>query len=441
MLPVLNRSAVKMAIAFGLAVSAEIAPLSVFARKNYFYPDLPKGYQISQYELPIVRNGSITIADEAGVSRRITIDRAHMEEDAGKSVHGRFPDMSAIDLNRAGVPLLEVVSAAELASAKEAVCYMRKIFDIGCYLGICDGSMQDGSLRCDANVSVRLPTSQQLGTRCEIKNINSFRFVEKAIDYEIGRQISILEDGGEILQQTRLYDSEKDATFPMRSKEDANDYRYFPDPDLPPLLIDKQTIEAVRAAMPMLRDTRADRLVKQQGLPRELAWKITNQKSLVDLYEKVLSLSKHASAQRTANWMIGPLAAILKSRHAAADNFPLSAKHLSILLDRMEQGVISAAAAKTVIAKLWEDDTQSVDEIIDKCRLKQVSDEDELRDVVLQVIRENAAVVQQYHNGKKKVLGYLVGQALRKTKGKGNPQQFSKIFGQELAAPDENQRD
>jgi aspartyl-tRNA(Asn)/glutamyl-tRNA(Gln) amidotransferase subunit B len=431
-LPVLNAEVVRMAAMFGLAVNAQVAERSVFARKNYFYPDLPKGYQISQYELPIVANGELFIDSDDGEKKRIGITRAHLEEDAGKSVHEGFEASSGIDLNRAGTPLLEIVSEPDLRSAKDAVAYMRKIHSIVRYLGISDGNMQEGSFRCDANVSVRPRGQEEFGTRTEIKNLNSFRFVEKAINFEIERQIDVLEDGGKVVQETRLYDSDNDETRPMRSKEEANDYRYFPDPDLLPVEIDAAFIEAVRATLPELQDVRQARFESKLGVKHEDAAILTGQKALADYFELAVTKSE-GPAQTVANWVIGDLSAALNRDGLDVSDSPVSAEQLAGLVNRIEDSTISGKIAKEVFEAMWGGEG-SADEIIDARGLKQITDSSAIESVVDQVIAANPSQVADYLDGKDKLIGFFVGQVMKETGGKANPGQVNALLKKKLVA-------
>ena len=430
-LPVLNEEVVRMACLFGLAVDATIAPRSVFARKNYFYPDLPKGYQISQYELPIVAGGELTIAGDDGAPKRIGITRAHLEEDAGKSVHEGFDSQSGIDLNRAGTPLLEIVSEPELSSAKEAVAYMRKIHTIVRYLGVSDGNMQEGSFRCDANVSVRPRGQAELGTRTELKNLNSFRFVEKAINFEIERQIDVLEDGGEVVQETRLYDSDKDETRPMRSKEEANDYRYFPDPDLLPVEIDEAYVDAVRQQLPELPDAKQQRFIDAYGLRADDADILTGSRALADYFESVTQATS-ATAQTAANWVNGELSASLNRDGLAIDESRVAAEQLAGLLDRIEDQTISGKIAKEVFDAMWSGEGDA-DAIIDARGLKQITDTGAIDAIVDAVIAANPGQVAEYRAGKDKLIGYFVGQVMKETGGKANPGQVNQALKRKLA--------
>jgi aspartyl-tRNA(Asn)/glutamyl-tRNA(Gln) amidotransferase subunit B len=429
-LPVLNEEVVRMACKFGLAVNARIAPRSVFARKNYFYPDLPKGYQISQYELPIVVGGELMITDDDGNPKRIRITRAHLEEDAGKSIHEGLDTSSGIDLNRAGTPLLEIVSEPDLSSAKEAVAYMRKIHTIVRYLEICDGNMQEGSFRCDANVSVRPSGQKELGTRAELKNLNSFRFIEKAINHEIERQIELIEDGGEVVQETRLYDSDKNETRSMRSKEEANDYRYFPDPDLLPVEIDESYIEVVRSSLPELPDARRGRLIEQYGIKEEDADIITASRALADYFEEAAKATT-ASAQVMANWIIGELLAALNREGLMIDASRISAQSLASLIDRIDDNTISGKIAKEVFDAMWSGDG-TADEIIESKGLKQITDSSAIDEIVDAVIADNPGQAAEFRAGKEKLLGFFVGQVMQRTKGKANPAQVNESLKKRL---------
>ncbi|NIS91068.1 MAG: Asp-tRNA(Asn)/Glu-tRNA(Gln) amidotransferase subunit GatB [Woeseiaceae bacterium] len=429
-LPVLNEEVVRMAAMFGLAVNATVAPRSVFARKNYFYPDLPKGYQISQYELPIVEHGELFITDADGNEKRIGITRAHLEEDAGKSTHEGLGQFSGIDLNRAGTPLLEIVSEPDLRSAQEAVAYMRKIHSIVRYLGISDGNMQEGSFRCDANVSVRPRGQEEFGTRTELKNLNSFRFVEKAINFEIERQIDVIEDGFDVVQETRLYDANKDETRSMRSKEEANDYRYFPDPDLLPVAIDAAYIEAVQQTLPELPDAKRRRFVDEYGIRADDADILTTSRSLADYYEDVAAATA-AEAQGAANFIVGDLMGALNKAGLGIEDSPVSAAALAGLLDRIRDNTISGKIAKEVFEAMWAGEG-SADEIIEAKGLKQITDASAIEAIVDKVIEANPGQVAEYRAGKDKLIGYFVGQVMKETGGKANPGQVNQILKQKL---------
>ncbi len=431
-LPVLNEEVVRMATCFGLAVNATVAHRSVFARKNYFYPDLPKGYQISQYELPIVEHGELLIKDDVGNDKRIGITRAHLEEDAGKSIHEGLERFSGIDLNRAGTPLLEIVSEPDMRSAKEAVAYMRKIHTIVRYLGISDGNMQEGSFRCDANVSIRPRGQSELGTRTELKNLNSFRFVERAINYEIERQIDVVEDGGEVVQETRLYDADRDETRSMRSKEEANDYRYFPDPDLLPVVIDDAYVEAVRATLPELPDAKVERFVEDYGLKPDDAAILTVSRPLADYFEAAAGASA-AQPQTVANWVIGDLSGALNKSGLDITETRIAAEELAGLLDRIADGTISGKLAKDVFDAMWAGEGDA-DTVIDARGLRQITDEGAIQAIVEQVIADNPSQVAEYQAGKDKLIGFFVGQVMKATQGKANPGVVNKMLKEKLAS-------
>ncbi len=427
-LPVLNGEALRMAVRFGLAIDAEIGRHSIFDRKNYFYPDLPKGYQTSQLDYPIVGRGSIVISLEDGTEKRIGVTRAHMEEDAGKSLHEEFADASGIDLNRAGTPLLEIVSDPDLRSAKEAVAYLKKLHSIVRYLDISDGEMSQGSMRCDANVSIRRPGAE-LGTRTEIKNVNSFRFVEKAINFEIRRQQDVLEDGGSIAQETRLYDSVLDETRPMRGKEVANDYRYFPEPDLLPVEIGEDLIERIRSELPELPDARKRRFAAEYDLSAYDAGVLTASREMADYFEQVAQGC--GDAKLAANWVSVELQALLNRENRDIAYSPISAGSLADLILRIRDKTISGKIAKTVFEQLVAG-SGDVDEIIERQGLRQVTDEGEIEMLVDRVIAENAAQAQQFRDGKQQVLGYLVGQAMKLSRGKANPAQVNELLRDKL---------
>ncbi|MDH3305348.1 MAG: Asp-tRNA(Asn)/Glu-tRNA(Gln) amidotransferase subunit GatB [Gammaproteobacteria bacterium] len=429
-LPVLNEEVVHMATMFGLAINATVARRSVFARKNYFYPDLPKGYQISQFELPIVEHGELFITDAEGREKRIGITRAHLEEDAGKSIHEGLDQYSGIDLNRAGTPLLEIVSEPDLSSAKEAVAYMRRIHTLVRYLGISDGNMQEGSFRCDANVSVRPLGQETLGTRTEIKNLNSFRFVEKAINFEIERQIEHLEDGGEVVQETRLYDSEKNETRPMRSKEEANDYRYFPDPDLLPVEISVEYIESVRQQLPELPAAKQHRFVDEYGLRPDDADLLTGSRALADFFETAAAATQ-AKAQLVANWVIGDLLGALNRDGLDIGDSKVSAIDLAGLLTRIHDNTISGKIAKQVFEAMW-DGAGTADAVIEAKGLQQITDSSAIEAVVDDVITANPGQVAEYKAGKSKLIGFFVGQVMQATKGQANPAQVNRILRDKL---------
>ncbi len=432
-LPVLNEEAVRMAVKFGLAVGARIALRSVFARKNYFYPDLPKGYQISQYELPVVAQGQIEIEMEDGSAKTIGITRAHLEEDAGKSLHEdaiwKTGGMSAIDLNRAGTPLLEIVSEPDMRSAKEAVAYMKKIHSLVRYLEICDGNMQEGSFRCDANVSVRPKGQQKLGTRAELKNINSFRFVEKAINYEVRRQIELLEGGGSVAQETRLYDADKDETRPMRSKEEANDYRYFPDPDLLPLEIDAGFIETVRNTLPELPDQKKQRFIKDYALTPYEAGVLTSSRELAAYYEDVVRGG--GQPKLCANWVLGELLGALNKNNLDINASPVSPVQLAGMLKRIGDNTISGKIAKQVFEAMWHGEGDA-DTVIAARGLKQVTDSGAIEKVIAEVIAKFPEQLAQYRGGQEKLFAFFVGQVMKASQGKANPAQVNALLKEKL---------
>ena len=428
-LPVLNKEAVRMALRFGLAVNATINKHSIFARKNYFYPDLPKGYQISQFEIPIVGNGVIDIPLDNGEKKMVGITRAHLEEDAGKSIHDLYDDYTAIDLNRAGTPLLEIVSDPDMSNAKEAVAYAKKIHALVQYIDICDGNMQEGSFRCDANVSVRR-VGEDLGTRAEIKNINSFKFLEKAINLEVERQIDILEDGGSVAQETRLYDSVKNETRSMRSKEEANDYRYFPDPDLLPVVIDDELLKAIKDRLPELPSEKKARFIDKFGLSEYDAENLTSQKAMADYYEIIID--KGADVKLSANWVMGELSASLNKNQIDIQDSPISASELFNLISRITDNTISGKIAKDVFRLMW-DEKRSVDEIIKDQGLEQMTDVGALESVIDEIIAKNLNQVEQFKNGNTKLLGFFVGQVMKATQGKANPKQVNQILNDRLS--------
>ncbi|BAO43214.1 Asp-tRNA(Asn)/Glu-tRNA(Gln) amidotransferase subunit GatB [Thiolapillus brandeum] len=432
-LPVLNEAVVKKAILFGTAVEAEIARRSVFARKNYFYPDLPKGYQISQFELPIVGPGHVDILLGDGQEKRIGVTRAHLEEDAGKSLHEDFQGMTGIDLNRAGTPLLEIVSEPDMRSAKEALAYARKIHQIVTYLGICDGNMQEGSFRMDANVSVRPLGEEKLGTRTELKNLNSFRFLEKAINFEVDRQIDVIESGGKVNQETRLYDPQKGETRSMRSKEEANDYRYFPDPDLLPLVIDEDFIADTVKEMPELPEARRQRFQTQYGLSGYDADVLTATRAQADFYEVVVA--EAGDAKLSANWVMVELFGALNKAGLDLEASPVSAERFGGLVKRIADNTISGKIAKTVFEVLW-DSKDSADAIIEAKGLKQITDSGAIESIVDEVLAENAQQVENYRNApadkQPKMLGFFVGQVMKKSQGKANPKQVNQLLQERL---------
>jgi len=429
-LPVLNEGAVEMAVRFGLGIDADIAGRSVFARKNYFYPDLPKGYQISQYEIPVIGTGKLEIALDDGTSKTVGITRAHLEEDAGKSLHEDFHGMTGVDLNRAGTPLLEIVSEPDLRSAGEAVAYAKKIRTLVRYLGICDGNMQEGSLRVDVNVSIRPQGADAFGTRTEIKNVNSFRFLEKAIHFEVERQADILEHGGTVEQETRLYDPNADETRSMRTKEEANDYRYFPDPDLLPLEVDEAFIERVRATLPELPDEKKNRFTKDYGLPEYDANVLTASRELADYYEHVVAAAG-GEPKLAANWVMSELGGVLNAQGLEITESPVSAQALGGLIERISDQTISGKIAKQVFEAMVAGEG-SADEIIEAKGLKQITDSGEIERMIDEIVDANPGQVEQYRAGKGKVLGWFVGQVMKASRGKANPEQVNQLLRQKL---------
>jgi aspartyl-tRNA(Asn)/glutamyl-tRNA(Gln) amidotransferase subunit B len=430
MLPVLNEAVIGKSIRLGLALNAEIAKKSVFERKNYFYPDLPKGYQTSQLEYPIVGKGTLEIEVD-GEKKTIGVTRAHLEEDAGKSVHGIVPGMTGVDLNRAGTPLLEIVSEPDMRSAKEAVAYARKMHELVQYLGICDGNMQEGSFRVDSNVSIRRP-GEPLGTRTELKNINSFRFIEKAIEYEIERQIEVLESGGKIVQETRLYDADNNVTRSMRSKEEANDYRYFPCPDLLPVVITDEDIEAVRVQMPELPDAKRARYVAEFGLNDYDASVLTASRDLAGFYEAVLAQTGAQDPKLCANWIITDLSGALNKAGLSVKASPISAEQLAGMIQRILDDTISGKIAKQVFDAMWNGEG-SADEIIASKGLKQITDSGAIEALVDEVLSSNPAQVEAYKGGQEKMLGYFVGQIMKASGGQANPAQVNQILKAKLS--------
>ncbi len=428
-LPVLNAEAVRMAVIFGMAIEAHIAPYSVFARKNYFYPDLPKGYQISQMDHPIVGKGHLDIEVD-GETKRVGITRAHLEEDAGKSLHENFHGLSGIDLNRAGTPLLEIVSEPDMRSAKEAVAYMRKLHELVRYLGVCDGNMQEGSFRCDANVSVRPKGQKEFGTRAEIKNINSFKFVEKAINHEVERQIELIERGGKVVQETRLYDSVKDETRSMRSKEEANDYRYFPDPDLLPVVIDEAFKAQIKAELPELPHTKKQRFKTDYLLDEESATILTSSRPLADYFEATIKAS-NSEAKLCANWITGDLSAALNKAGLEITDSPVSYERFAGLLTRISDNTISGKIAKQVFEALWQS-TSTADEIIEEKGLKQITDTGAIEAIIDKIIADNLGQVEQYRSGKDKVFAFFVGQVMKEMQGKASPAEVNKMLKEKL---------
>ncbi len=424
-LPVLNKEAVHMAVKFGMAIDAEVADRSVFARKNYFYPDLPKGYQISQFDLPIVGPGSINIELENGDTKTIGVTRAHLEEDAGKSLHEDYAGMTGIDLNRAGTPLLEIVSEPDMRSAKEAVAYMKKIHSLVQYIGICDGNMQEGSFRCDANVSVRPKGQEEYGTRAELKNINSFKFVERAINIEVERQIDLIEDGGEVVQETRLYDSVKNETRSMRSKEEANDYRYFPDPDLLPVMISEEYRQQVRSELPELPEQKQQRYMDELGLSAYDAGVITASLALSSYFDTVAE--KTGDAKLSANWITGELSARLNREEIEIQNAAVNAEAFALLLKRIKDNTISGKIAKDVLDAMWNGEG-SADEVIESKGLKQITDSGAIEAFVDEVIANNPSQFEELKGGKDKMMGFFVGQIMKMSKGKANPAQVNELI-------------
>jgi aspartyl-tRNA(Asn)/glutamyl-tRNA(Gln) amidotransferase subunit B len=439
-LPVLNKEAVAHAIRFGLAVGAHIAPFSIFARKNYFYPDLPKGYQISQFEIPVVQGGKVNIVLD-GVAKTVQLTRAHLEEDAGKSLHEDFrgphgEPSSGIDLNRAGTPLLEIVTEPDMRSAAEAVAYAKALHSLVVWLGVCDGNMQEGSFRCDANVSVRPVGQAEFGTRCEIKNLNSFRFLEEAIQYEVRRQIELIEDGGRVIQETRLYDPDKKETRSMRSKEDANDYRYFPDPDLLPLIISEEWIAKERSQMTELPAQKAERWQADFGLSPYDCQVLTQEKSTAEFYEELVKQLNKDQAKAAANLMAGEFASALNKDGIGAHQSPLSPQQIAKLIQRIADGTISNKIAKEIFTVMWDEkaaDTDAVDRIIEAKGLKQISDTGALESIIDQVLSANQKSVEEFKAGKEKAFNALIGQIMKATQGKANPQQVNKLLTDKLS--------
>ncbi|WP_186048592.1 Asp-tRNA(Asn)/Glu-tRNA(Gln) amidotransferase subunit GatB [Burkholderia gladioli] len=441
-LPVLNRGAVERAIRLGLALGSTVAQRSIFARKNYFYPDLPKGYQISQYEIPVVQGGQLTIqvpanekAGKEAYSKTINLTRAHLEEDAGKSLHEDFAGMTGIDLNRAGTPLLEIVTEPEMRSAAEAVAYAKALHALVMWLGICDGNMQEGSFRCDANVSVRPLGQEKFGTRAEIKNLNSFRFLEDAINYEVRRQIELIEDGGTVVQETRLYDPDKRETRSMRSKEDAQDYRYFPDPDLMPVVIDPKWVERVRGEMPELPAAMQQRFVEQYGVTPYDAVVLTASKAMAAYFEALVGKAGAANAKVAANWLMGDVSSLLNREGIEIDASPVSAAQLALVLQRIADGTISNKIAKEIFQAIWDEkagDEAAADRIIEAKGLKQISDSGALEAIIDEVLAANAKSVEEFRAGKEKAFNALVGQAMKATKGKANPAQVNELLKKKL---------
>ena len=433
-LPVINEQAILMAIKFGLAINAEIPERSVFARKNYFYPDLPKGYQISQFELPIVSNGYIEIKRDEKENKIIRITRAHLEEDAGKSNHDEFKGYTGIDLNRAGNPLLEIVSEPDMNNAKEAISYLKKIHSLVRYLKICDGNMQEGSFRCDANVSVREKNQKELGTRTEIKNLNSFKFIEAAINYEIERQIDLVESGELVIQETRLYDSNKNETRSMRSKEEANDYRYFPDPDLLPVLITDKMKTTIKKSIPELPDAKRDRYQNELGLSEYDSNNLTSNPDVANYFEEMLDIT-NGDAKICANWIMGDLSASLKKKNINIKNCPVSAKMLGDMINLVKDKTISGKIAKIVFEAMWNGEGDAIT-IIESKDLRQVTDSDKIGKLINEIITENTSQVKQYKEStsekKQKLIGFFVGKIMKNSKGKANPRQVNELLKEKL---------
>ncbi|PLX85501.1 MAG: Asp-tRNA(Asn)/Glu-tRNA(Gln) amidotransferase GatCAB subunit B [Desulfuromonas sp.] len=431
-LPVLNEKVVEYAIRTGLATGCAIAPRSIFARKNYFYPDLPKGYQISQFELPICEHGRLDIETEKGGAKTVGITRIHMEEDAGKLVHGDSPDTaghSFADLNRACTPLLEIVSEPDMRSADEAIAYLKKLHQIVVYLGVCDGSMEQGSFRCDANVSIRPWNQKELGTRAELKNINSFRFIKQAIEYEVERQAEILDEGGRVIQETRLFDSSNGTTRSMRGKEEAHDYRYFPDPDLVPLVVSEEWIERVRGELPELPEAKLERFVREYGLPRYDAEVLCADRAVADYFDAVVE--RHANPKACANWVMGEVKRRLNEEAIAISSAPVSAPLLAGLLARIDDNTISGKIAKTVFEEMWKSGEEA-DAIIEEKGLKQVTDTGAIETIVDAVIAANPSQVEQFRGGKEKLIGFFVGQVMKESRGKANPGTVNELLMKKL---------
>ncbi len=430
-LPVLNEAVVEKAVKFGLSTNCTIAKRSVFERKNYFYPDLPKGYQTSQFELPIVHTGYIDIQVDENTVKRIGITRAHLEEDAGKSMHEDYHNQTGIDLNRAGTPLLEIVSEPDMRSAEEAVAYLKTIHSLVRYLEICDGNMAEGSFRCDVNVSIRPMGQTELGTRTEMKNLNSFRFVDQAIHYEVARQIELLESGQKIIQQTRLYDSVKQETRPMRSKEEANDYRYFPDPDLLPVILDDEYIKQVQTTLPELPNAKCQRFQDEHKLNQYDAQYLTQSRELANYFESVLQHQTKADAKLSANWIMGTLMAALNKSNLNITDSPVSSETLAQLLSRISDNTISGKIAKTLFESLWAQEG-TVDDLIEKKGLKQVTDASAIEKMVDEILAAHPEQIEQFRQGKDKMFGFFVGQIMKASKGKANPKQVNDILKDKL---------
>ena len=431
-LPVMNRGAVERAVKFGLAIGAKINQRSIMARKNYFYPDLPKGYQISQFETPIVQGGGLTITLDDGATKFIELTRAHLEEDAGKSVHDLFDGQSGVDLNRAGTPLLEIVTEPVMRSAKEAIAYARTLHNLVCYLDICDGNMQEGSFRCDVNVSVRPIGQQEFGTRREIKNLNSFKFMQQAIDYEVRWQIEQIEDGKKIVQATVLFNPDTGETRAMRTKEDAMDYRYFPDPDLPPLVVSDEDLARIKAALPELPAAKCDRFIREYGLSKYDATLLSQDGATASFFETAVKAG--ADAKLVANWMLGEVAAALNREEKTIEQSPVNAVRLSNLVARISDGTISHKIAKTVFEALWSGDGASVDAIIDATGLRQISDSGAIEKIVDEVLAKSAAQIADFKAGKEKALMSIVGMVMKASQGKANPAQVNEIVRKKLGS-------
>ncbi len=438
-LPVVNKQAVRNSIKMALAMNCEIPKYLTFERKNYFYPDLPKGYQISQFEKPVLTGGKISFFVEKNGKQEmktVQLTRAHLEEDAGKSLHEDYLDLSGIDLNRAGTPLLEIVTEPDMRSAAEAVTYARTLHSLVTWLGICDGNMQEGSFRCDANVSVRPVGQREFGTRCEIKNLNSFRNLEDAINYEVERQIELIESGGKVIQATRLYDPDLRETREMRTKEDSQDYRYFPDPDLPPLVISSEWIEKIKQSMPELPEAMKQRFISDYNLSEYDATVLTQSKSMSDYYERLVKKSGMSLAKQCANWLMGDVSSALNRENMNIDNVPVSSEQLSLLMTRISDGTISNKIAKEIFTYMWEnpsDETDSVDKIIEAKGLKQISDTGALEKIIMDVLASNQKSVEEFKAGRDKAFNSLVGQVMKATRGKANPAQVNELLRQKLA--------
>jgi len=429
-LPVLNRKTIEFAIKTGLATSCRISNYSRFARKNYFYPDLPKGYQISQYELPICENGHTEIVVEGSI-KRIGITRIHMEEDAGKNIHEDAGNYSFVDLNRAGVPLMEIVSEPDIRSPQEAVEYMKKLRAILRYLGVCDGNMEQGSMRCDANISVRPIGQREYGTRAEVKNINSFKFVEKALEYEIKRQIKVVEEGGEIIQETRLWDSNRCITESMRGKEEAHDYRYFPEPDLVPIVVEQEWIDKIRASLPELPDTKRSRFVSEYGLPEYDAGLLVAEKPLADWFEEAVRLG--GQPKTVANWVKGDLMKLLNEDNKTVEECPLRPKQLVDMLNLIDSGTISGKIAKTVFDEIYKTGKDAV-VIVKEKGLVQISDSAAIEKALDDIIANSPKEVERFKGGEEKLIGFFVGQVMKMTKGKANPQMVNELIKKKLSS-------